>query len=31
LFNYTMEDVLKGLPDKTRDQLSRHHTQITHF
>ena len=25
-----MENVLKGLPDKTRDQLSRHHTQM-HF
>ena len=22
-----MENVLKGLPDKIRDQLSRHHTQ----
>jgi cation transport regulator ChaB len=25
-----MENVLKGLPDKIRDQLSRHHTQM-HF
>ena len=28
--NLAMENVLKGLPDKIRDQLSRHHTQI-HF
>ena len=26
-FNLAMENVLKGLPDKIRDQLSRHHTQ----
>ena len=25
-----MENVLKGLPDKIRDHLSRHHTQM-HF
>ena len=34
-FNLGMENVLKGLPDKIRDQLSRHHTQMhfkcTHF
>ena len=29
-FNLAMENVLKGLPDKIRDQLSRHHTQM-HF
>jgi hypothetical protein len=27
VFNLAMENVLKGLPDKIRDQLSRHHTQ----
>jgi hypothetical protein len=27
---YRLENVLKGLPDKIRDQLSRHHTQM-HF
>jgi hypothetical protein len=35
VFNLAMENVLKGLPDKIRDQLSRHHIQIhfkcTHF
>jgi hypothetical protein len=31
VFNLAMENVLKGgLPDKIRDQLSRHHTQM-HF
>jgi hypothetical protein len=30
VFNFVMENVLKGLPDKIRDQLSRHHTQM-HF
>jgi hypothetical protein len=29
--NLAMENVLTGLPDKIRDELSRHHTQITHF
>jgi hypothetical protein len=29
-FNLAMENVLKGLPDKVRDQLSRHHIQM-HF
>jgi hypothetical protein len=28
VFNFAMENVLKGLPDKIRDQLSRHHTQM---
>jgi hypothetical protein len=28
VFNLAMENVLKGLPDKIRDQLSRHHIQI---
>ena len=27
VFNLAMENVLKDLPDKIRDQLSRHHTQ----
>jgi hypothetical protein len=27
VFNLAMENVLKGLPSKIRDQLSRHHTQ----
>jgi hypothetical protein len=35
IFNLAMENVLKGLPDKIQDQLSRHHTQMhfkcTHF
>jgi hypothetical protein len=35
VFNLAMENVLKGLPDKIRDQLSRHHAQMhfrcTHF
>ena len=26
VFNLVMENALKGLPDKIRDQLSRHHT-----
>jgi hypothetical protein len=30
VFNLAMENVLKGLPEKIRDQLSRHHTQM-HF
>ena len=30
VFNLAMENVLKGLPDKIRDQFSRHHTQM-HF
>jgi hypothetical protein len=30
VFNLAMENVLQGLPDKIRDQLSRHHTQM-HF
>jgi hypothetical protein len=30
VFNLAMENVLKGLPDKIQDQLSRHHTQM-HF
>jgi hypothetical protein len=30
VFNLAMENVLKGLSDKIRDQLSRHHTQM-HF
>jgi hypothetical protein len=30
VFNLAIENVLKGLPDKIRDQLSRHHTQM-HF
>ena len=30
VFNPAMQNVLKGLPDKIRDQLSRHHTQM-HF
>jgi hypothetical protein len=31
VFNLAMENVFKGgLPDKIRDQLSRHHTQM-HF
>jgi hypothetical protein len=29
-FSLAMENVLKGLPDKIRDQLSRHQTQM-HF
>jgi hypothetical protein len=28
VFNLAMENVLKGLPDKIRDQLSRYHTQM---
>jgi hypothetical protein len=28
VFNLAIENVLKGLPDKIRDQLSRYHTQI---
>ena len=28
MFNLAMENVLKGLPDKIGDQLSRHHTQM---
>ena len=35
VFNLAMDNVFKGLPDKIRDQLSRHHTQMhfkcTHF
>jgi hypothetical protein len=37
VFNLAMENVLKGLPDKIRNQLSRHHThkkkhfKCTHF
>ena len=37
VFNLAMENVLKGLPDKIRDQLSRHHShtqmhfKCTHF
>ena len=35
VFNLAMETMLKGLPDKIRDQLPRHHTQMhfknTHF
>ena len=30
VFNLAMKNVLKGLPDKIRDQLSRHHAQM-HF
>jgi hypothetical protein len=30
VFNLAMENVLKGLHDKIRDQLSRYHTQM-HF
>jgi hypothetical protein len=30
VLNLAMENVLKGLPDKIRDQLSRHHAQM-HF
>ena len=30
VFSLAMENVLKGLPEKIRDQLSRHHTQM-HF
>jgi hypothetical protein len=30
VFNLAMKNVLKGLPDKIRHQLSRHHAQM-HF
>jgi hypothetical protein len=30
VFNLAMDNVFKGLPDKIRDQLSRHHAQM-HF
>ena len=31
VFNLAMENVLKGLPDKIRDQLSRHHTHNSEY